>query len=181
MRALATRAWLHLPDSFLIPRKLFALWSALISIAALGGVYIVVASSLIPFNGYQVVRYIAVPSEGCAGTTITLNVERVLPRPLLGRLDSYTLVTNWIATESGTMTADEFFSGVYEGPQNYGHDTVPSPALRSAPDREGHWRLNSMFTLKGRVLGWPRSAVTNFTSPDIFVSLPESDPRCKQP
>ena len=157
---------------------LFGLWLALGGILLGGCAWALVGKVLIPFDPYTVISYSSLPPQGCAGSPIRLDTERILERPLFGAVEATITRTYWQSLDGSQVTPTQTFTSPEGYVFTYGYGTFPSTAVRVAPPAGNRWRLVSRITAIGHVLGLPRQAEDNFVSKQIFVSLPENDPRC---
>ena len=150
--------------------------SALASI----GLYILLAGTL-PFYGYQVHGYSSIPPVLCPATALQLEADVEFNPPRYARLGDYRLSTYW-TKPGGGRTEVETFAGTFENSRP-GRRTVLSPIIRTAPAEPGVWRLVSITTYRGEVLGLGgRGHQTEYTTPEpVLETLSADNPRCLPP
>ena len=134
------------------------------------------------------------PTVGCPGQLLdTLTAHYDLVPPPFSTVGAYVLQTSWERVSSIGSTDLERFKGSigigstdlerFEGDftkTEYGRDQREvSPHLRTAPPEPGTWRIFSRFTIKGRVLGWPREQITpGFHSKNVYTAVPPGEKGC---
>lgn len=149
------------------------------SLLALMGLYVMLAGTL-PFGGYRIHGYSSIPPVVCPGATLQLEADVEFRPPRYATLGDYRLVTYW-SNPKGGRTEVETFTGSFRDSAR-GRRVVLSPVLRTAPQTAGAWRLVSVVTYKGKVLGWERNAETPFSTPEpVLETLAPDSPRCLPP